>query len=87
MTYDRFEQLPVWREAIEIGRLSLLLTENPGFKGQADQPLLAQKNRGDHADFDLCDPHASTRTPKAPYARASAASTALTDSPAKMRWH
>ena len=36
MTYDRFEQLPVWQEAIEVGRLAFLLTADRCFAGQGD---------------------------------------------------
>ena len=31
MTYERFEQLPVWNDAIDIGRLTFLLTANRVF--------------------------------------------------------
>ena len=34
MKYQRFEDLPVWQAAIELGRGCLLLTENAAFKGR-----------------------------------------------------
>jgi four helix bundle protein len=36
MTYERFEQVPVWNEAIEVGRLVFLLTADRAFVGQGD---------------------------------------------------
>ena len=32
MKYQRFEDLPAWREAVELGRQVYALTENPAFK-------------------------------------------------------
>jgi four helix bundle protein len=34
MTYERFEQVPVWQRAIELGRAIYRLTAGPEFKGQ-----------------------------------------------------
>jgi hypothetical protein len=33
MTYDRFEQLPVWQAAIDLGERVYAATEKPGFVG------------------------------------------------------
>ena len=34
MTYERFEDLPVWKTAIELGRAVYLFTDRAAFKGQ-----------------------------------------------------
>ncbi len=34
MKYERFEQLPVWQAAMELGRRVYTLTENPAFKNR-----------------------------------------------------
>jgi four helix bundle protein len=34
MTYERFEDLPVWREAIRLAEMVYSLTENAAFQGQ-----------------------------------------------------
>src|SRR5271169_3156022 len=34
MKYDKFEDLPVWQAAIELGRHVYALTEDPAFKGR-----------------------------------------------------
>jgi four helix bundle protein len=34
VTYERFEDLPVWKKAIELGRAAYRLTGRPAFKGQ-----------------------------------------------------
>src|SRR5215207_1869393 len=34
MTYNRFEELPVWQKAIELGRCIYRLTARSAFKGQ-----------------------------------------------------
>jgi four helix bundle protein len=34
MTYKRFEDVPVWQKAIELGRAVYRFTERPAFKGQ-----------------------------------------------------
>lgn len=36
MTYERFEQLPAWEAAIEVGRLIFVLTADRAFAGQGD---------------------------------------------------
>ena len=36
MTYERFEQVPVWNEAIEVGRLVFVMTGDGAFVGQGD---------------------------------------------------
>src|SRR5579862_4364200 len=36
MTYERFEQLPAWEAAIEVGRLVFVMTADRSFAGQGD---------------------------------------------------
>lgn len=36
MTYQRFEDIPVWKDSIEVGRLVFVMTADRAFAGQGD---------------------------------------------------